>query len=120
MTNEQIRKIIEDSYDESKEETLRAMAGDFYGRRMRPTAILVYVWALIFVALAVYSAMQFFRADQTQGQIMYAALFIIGAHGVGLMKIFAWEMILRHSIRRDLKQLELRLAEWSKMLKSKQ
>jgi hypothetical protein len=119
MSNEQIRKIIEDSYDDSREETLRAMAKDFYSRRMLSTAVLVYVWAIIFVALAVYSAMQFFKTDQTQGQIMYAALFILGAHGVGLMKIFAWEMILRHSIRRDLKRLELRVAEFNEMLKSK-
>lgn len=119
MSNEQIREIIQDSYDDSKEETLRAMARDFYSRRMRSTAILVYGWAIIFIALAVYSAMQFFKADQTQGQIMYAALFILGAHGVGLMKILAWEMMNRHSIRRDLKRLELRVAELSETLKSK-
>lgn len=119
MSNEQIRKIIEDSYDDSKEETLRAMARDFYSRSMRSTAILVYAWVIIFIALAVYSAMRFFKADQTQAQIMYAALFILGAHGVGLMKICAWEMMNRHSIRRDLKRLELRVAELTEMLKSK-
>jgi hypothetical protein len=119
MSNEQIRKIIEDSYDDSKEETLRAMARDFCSRRLLSTAILVWVWAIIFIALAVYSAMQFFKTDQTQGQIMYAALFILGAYGVGLMKIFAWEMLHRHSIRRDLKRLELRVAELCEMLKRK-
>jgi hypothetical protein len=119
MSDEQIRRIIQDSYDDSKEETLRAMARDFYSRRMLSTAILVYVWVIIFIALAVYSAMQFFKADQTQGQIMYAALFILGAHGVGLMKILASEMIHRHGISRNLKRLELRLAELSEMLKSK-
>jgi positive regulator of sigma E activity len=119
VTNEQIKKIIEDSYEDSKEETLRSMAGDFYSRRMLSTAILVYVWVIVFIALAAYSAMQFFKADQTQGQIMYAALFILGAHGVGLMKICAWEMIHRHSIKRDLRRLELRVAELSEMLKSK-
>ena len=119
MSQEQIRKIIEDSYDDSKEETLRAMARDFYSRRMRSIVILVYAWAIPFIALAVYSAMQFFKADRTQAQIMYAALFIVGWHGVGLMKVAAWEMWNRHSIRRDLKRLELRVAELSEMLKSK-
>jgi multisubunit Na+/H+ antiporter MnhG subunit len=119
MSNEQIRKIIEESYDGSKEETLRAMARDFYSRRMLPTAILVWGWAILFIALAVYSAMQFFKADQTQGQIMYAALFILGAHGVGLMKILAGQMLHQHSIRRDLKRMELRVAQLSEMLKSK-
>ncbi|MBZ5729283.1 MAG: hypothetical protein LAP87_30450 [Acidobacteriia bacterium] len=119
MSNEQIRKIIEDSYDDSKEETLRAMARDFYSRSMRSIVILLWAWAIPFIALAVYSAMQFFKADQTQAQIMYAALFILGVHGVGLMKICAWEMWNRHSIRRDLKHMELRVAELSEMLKSR-
>jgi hypothetical protein len=118
MSNEQIGKIIEDSYDDSKEETLRAMARDFYSRRLLSTAILVWGWGIVFTALAVYSAMQFFKADQTQGQIMYAALFVLGAHGIGLMKIFAWQMIHQRSIRRDLKRMELRVAELSEMLKS--
>jgi hypothetical protein len=63
--------------------------------------------------------MQFFKADQTQGQIMYAALFILGTHGVGLMKILTWGMLHEHSIRRNLKRLELRVAELSEMLKSR-
>jgi hypothetical protein len=119
MSSEQIRKIIEDSYDDSKEDTLRAMAGEFYSRRMLSITILVYVWGIIFIALAVYSAMQFFKADQSQGQIMYAALFIYGANSVGLMKIFGWQMIHRRSIKSDLKRLELRVAELSEMLKSR-
>jgi hypothetical protein len=119
MTDPQIRKIIEDSYDDSKEETLRAMARDFYSRKMLSTAILVWGLAIIFGALAFYSAAQFFKAEQTQGQIMYAALFILGVHGIGLMKIFAWEMLNRRSIRRDLKHIELRVAEVSEMLKAR-
>jgi len=119
MSQEQIRKIVEDSYDDSKEETLRAMARDFYSRRLLSTAILVWGWAIVFIALAAYSALQFFKADQTKEQIMFAALFILGAHGLGLMKIFAWEMIHRSGIRRDLKRMELRIAELSEMLKGK-
>ena len=79
MSQEQIRKIVEDSYDDSKEETLRAMARDFYSRRLLSTAILVWGWAIVFIALAAYSALQFFKADQTKEQIMFAALFILGA-----------------------------------------
>ena len=119
MSDEQIRKIIEDGYDDSKEETLRAIAADFYSRRFRSIAILAWAWGIIFVALAVYSAMQFFKADLIQRQIMYAALFLYGALSVGLMKIFAWQMIHRQSFKRDLRRLELRVAELSEMLKTK-
>ncbi len=119
MSNEQIRKIIEDSYDESREETLRSIGRDFYSRSFRSAAIFSWAWSIAFIALAVYGAMRFFKADQIQGQIMYAALFILGAHGVGLMKILTWGMLHQHSIRRDLKRLELRVAELGESLRSK-
>jgi hypothetical protein len=119
MNDERIRRIIEDSYDESKEDTLRAIGRDFYSRRFRSAAILTWIWSIIFIAVAAYSALRFFKAYQIQGQIMYAALFILGAHGVGLMKILAWQMLFRYGIRRDLKKLELRIAELSDTLRAK-
>ena len=119
MGNEQIRKIIEDSYDDSREETLRTLAGEFYSRRFRSAAILAWIWGILFFALAAYSAVQFFKAGQVRDQIMYAALFVYGALSVGLMKIFAWQIIHRFSIKRDLKRLELSVAELSQMLKSR-
>ncbi len=119
MSQEQIRRIVQDSYDEPREESLRGMLREFYSGQMRSVAVLAYVSAALCVALAVYSAMQFFRATQIQGQIMFATLFIVGALGLGLVKIFAWGKLHQSSIRRDLKRLELRVAELSEMLKNK-
>jgi hypothetical protein len=119
MSNEQIKKIIGDSYDDSREETLREIGRDFYSRRFRSAAILTWSWSLIFIALAAYAAIQFFKADETQSQIMYAALFVIGAHGVGLMKILAWELLFRQGTRRDLKRIELVLTDLTQILKSR-
>lgn len=119
MSDEQIRRIIADSYDDAKEETLLGIARDFYSRRMIPTIVVLYVWAIPLIALAVYSAIQFFKTDQPQRQIMYASLFIVGALYVGLMKILAWEMFNRQRFLREFKTLELRVAELSQALKSK-
>jgi len=119
MSDDQIKRIIEDDYDDSKEETLRTIARDFYSRKFRSAAILTWIWSLLFIALAAYSAMQFFEAGQTREQIMYAALFILGAHGVGLMKILAWQMLFRYGMRRDLKRFELSMAELGEMLRSR-
>jgi hypothetical protein len=119
MSNEQIRKIIEDSYDESKEEGLRSIVRDFYNRKLLSSVILVWIVGLVFVGLAVYSAIQFFQTDQTKWQLVYAALFIVGVHEVGVIKIFAWQMAHRHNLKRDLKRLELRVVELSETLKVK-
>jgi uncharacterized membrane protein YbjE (DUF340 family) len=119
MNNEQIKKIIEDTYDESREDTIWSMVSDFYSRKMLSTTILVWVWAIIFFAGAAYSAVQFFKTDQTKSQIMYAAIFIPCVLGIGFMKVFAWEMVHRHSIKREIKRLELRIVELAEVIKEK-
>ena len=84
---------------------------DFFNRRMLSNAIFILVWSLIYVAVAVYGGVMFFRVDQTKSQIMYAAIFIVGCQFVALIKIFAWQMIHRNGIKREIKRLELRIAE---------
>ncbi len=117
MSDEQIRRIVADSYDDAREELLRTMGRDFFSRKFLLTNIFMWVWALPLMALAIYSAAQFFQADQTRGQIMYAALFIVAVQGVWVMKIFAWQMLHQFGIRRDLKRMELRVAELSERVK---
>jgi hypothetical protein len=119
MNNEQIKKIIEDTYDVSREDTILSMAGDFYSRKMWSTALLVWAFGIIFIAGATYCAIQFLKTDQTKLQIMYAAIFILCIGGVGWMKIFAWQMLHKNSIKREIKRLELRIAELAKLLGEK-
>jgi ABC-type spermidine/putrescine transport system permease subunit I len=119
MSNEQIRKIIEDSYEESKEEGLRSIVRDFYSRKLLSSAILAWIVAIVFIGLAVYSAVHFFQTDQTRWQIVYAVLFIVGIHEFDVIRVFAWQMVHRHGLRRDIKRLELRVAELSETLKAR-
>ena len=119
MNEEQIKKIIDDTYDESKEDTLWSMGRDFYSRKMLSTAILVWACGIIFFAGAAYSGIQFLRTDQTKLQIMYAAIFICCIHGIGWIKSFAWVMMQRHGILREIKRLELRIAELDETVKNK-
>lgn len=119
MNNETVKKIIKDSYDESKEEGLRSIVRDFYSRKLMSSVILVWVMAIVFVGLAVFSAVHFFKTDQIQRQIMYAALFVVGLHEFGVIRIFAWQMAHRRNLKREIKRLELRVAELSEALKGK-
>jgi len=110
MTEEQIRRILEDDYDPSRENLLVSMAKDFYSRKMLSTIMFVWFWALLFMAGVVYSGVQFFKADQTRSQIMYATIFTCCLICVAFMKVFAWQMIHRNGIIREIKRLELRIA----------
>ena len=119
MDDEQIKKIIEDTYDSPREEGIMSMVGDFYNRKMLSTVILVWSMAVIFMAGAVYSAVKFFDTNDTRYQIMYAVLFMTFIQWVGAIKVFAWQMIHRNSIKREIKRLELRIAELNQTLKNK-
>ena len=119
MDNEQIKKIIENTYDDSKEDTLRFMLSDFYSRKMWSIALLIWIFAIAFFVGATYSGIQFYKTEQTKLQIMYAAIFILCVGGIGWMKIFGWQMLNKNSIKREIKRLELRIAELAEAVKNK-
>ena len=105
--------------DDSREDSIFAMARDFYSKKMLPVVIIVWVWAIIFLAGVVYSGTKFLEAGEIKQQIMYASIFICCFQGICLMKIFAWQMIQRNSINRKIKKLELRIAELNDTVKNR-
>jgi len=119
MNEEDIKEIIEDTYDESKEDTYRAMLRDFFSKKMRWFTINLYIWSFIFIAMAIISAIQFFKADQTKLHIMYAAIFICCSLSIGFIKAVAFVWISRYNIKREIKRLELRIAELNESVKNK-
>ena len=111
MNTERAKKINESflEKDESKEYPYRGMLKDFFSKEMRWVMITIYVGFFIFLAPLVISVIGFFRAEQVQYQIMYAAIFVCSWLSIGFMKVFAWVMIQRVGIKREIKRLELRL-----------
>ena len=119
MNNEQIKKIIEDTYDESKEDTLRSMVREAFSKQTRWILINIWAWFLIFLAPLILSVIEFFRTDQTKWQIMYGAIFVCCFLSIGFLKVFGWVMWQRHSIKREIKRLEIRIATLAKSLEEK-
>ncbi len=121
MDREQLKRIIDDSeeYNPTKEDTIRTMLSDFYNRKMLSMVILVWALGLAFMGGAIICAVGFFENVETKDQIMYAALFICFIQFVGQIKVFAWQMIHRNSLKREIKRLELRIAELPQALAGK-
>jgi len=107
------------NHDDSFDYSLWSMVGQFYNRKMLSIIILVWVYSLIFIALAIFSGIKFFEVDQSRDQLMYAVIFICSVQFVVLMKIFAWQMIHRNSIKGEIKKLELHIAELCDTVKNK-
>jgi hypothetical protein len=121
MNKEEIKKIIYNpqEYDESKEETLRSWLRDAYSKKMRWILINVYVGYLILLPLAIFSGIKFFRTEQTIYQIMYAAIFLFCSQWIGFVSVFGWVMMQRPRISREIKRLELCIAELTETMKNK-
>ena len=76
--------LQDDAYDDAREDTLWSMASQFYGKRMRSTAILVWTIGLVFMALTAAALVVFFQVETVRSQILHAALFVCGVRMVGL------------------------------------
>ena len=112
MSNEQFKKIVDNplEYDESKED-LRLMAKEAFSKKMRWVIINCYAWFFVLLVPIIISVIQFFKTDQTKSQIMYAAIFVCCTLSICFLKVLWWVMLVRHSIKREIKRLELRVAE---------
>jgi len=119
MDEEQVKKIIEDTYDDSKEDTLSSWIRDFYSKKMRWIMINVYVGYMVFLALSIFSGIKFFKTVDTKHQIMHAAIFVCCNLWIGFMSVFGWVMMQRPRINREIKRLEFRIAELNQTVKGK-
>jgi len=106
MDEKEIRKIVEDTCNEAKEDSIWSMASDFYSGNVLSAVILIWIWAIIFVAGIVYCGVEFYKTDQTKSQIMYAALFICCFQGICLMKVLGGQLIHRQGIKRAIKKMK--------------
>jgi len=106
MNDEETKKMLEDTCVDSKEDTFCTMAKDLYNKKNLATLIWVWGNSLVFLALSIFSAIQFFRTDQTQFQIMYAAIFICCIQVIILAKIVCWQTMHKNSLKREIKELK--------------
>ena len=111
MNDKHMQAMIDEIYDTSKEDTLLTMVGQLYGKRMLPSFLVHLVYSLVFIIPAVYCGFKFFDAQQTQFQLMYAAIFICCVQVIVLRKVIYWQMLHKNSVSREVKRLEVRIVE---------
>ena len=119
MNDEDIKKIIEDTYDDSKEESYIEWVKDFFRNRLPLVTISLFVLFVLFWAAAIHCGILFFKSEDTKYQIMYAVLFIFCTQGIMFTKIVGWQTMHRNRIAREIKRLELRIAELTSFITEK-
>lgn len=98
------------AFDADREETLRAeIVRSFHGRQ-RGLIVLVWVVSVLVFAVSVWAAVQFFAAEETREQILFATIFLWASVGVGLLKSWYYARLDRNAILRAVNRLERQLA----------
>ena len=110
-----IKKALKDQpvdpCDPEQENIVRELLVTSFKGRSKLLTVVAWLDMVVFLAIAVYSAVRFFgtTAVQTREQIMWAAIFIVSTLVVSLVKMWWWMMAHRTAVQRDIKRLEVRL-----------
>ena len=78
--------------------------------RHRWLNILGAFWTLVFLVLAVLSAVQFFGAAETRDLILWASCCVICFSAVSMFKIWYFMEMQKVALTREIKRLELQIA----------
>ncbi len=101
--------------DLSRDETFREMIAQTFRGRTRWITVLAWVYALLFTAAAVVSAVLFFKAGNTRNLILWATVFLTSVLFTGILKLWFWMAMNRNSLLREIKRLESLLAKLEDM-----
>ena len=95
------------------------MVGQLYSKEMLPNIIAHGAYSLPFIALAIFSGVKFFTTDQIDIKVMHATLFVCAVQFIVFSKVKYWQMLHKKNISREIKRLELRIAELDETVKNK-
>lgn len=87
--------------------------------RLRWLTFLGVFWGVVFMVLAVLSAIQFFQAVETRRILLWAAATMFCLMAVSMMKIWYWMQLNKNALTREIKRLELQVAHLASRVSSK-
>ncbi len=104
--------------DPDREPPMRTQIAETFRGRFRWLVWLAAFFRIVFLILAVFAAIQFFRVDGTRELIAYALLFLISVGATAAIKLSYWMLLIKNSVIREIKRLELQIAELTQDLNS--
>lgn len=118
--DKQIREALRRNLDEAGEagsiDSIREMVRESFRGKSRAMVVVTWGKMLMFLAFSAFAAVQFFQVDDVRSLVGYAVLFLVGLLGWTMMWQFHWMLLNRNSAARELKRLELQVAELVRVL----
>jgi hypothetical protein len=81
---------------------------NFRGRQRFVTFASVVV-GIAFMAIMAWCGVRFFATSEVREMILYATMFLFTTGALMMMKLWFWLMMIRYSLSRELKRMELQL-----------
>ncbi len=104
--------------DPDREPPMRTQIVETFRGKFRWLAWLAAFYRIVILILAVIVAIQFFRVDGTRELIAYATLFLICVVASAFIKLWYWMLLIKNSVIREIKRLELQIAKLTQDLGS--
>ena len=97
-----------------REESLRQMMVQTFRSRLRWMVVFLWVEGIAVCVAAVWAGVGLYRAQETKPVVVYATVLIISAIFFVLVKVVGWQWMSKYSLMREIKRLELQIAELAK------
>jgi hypothetical protein len=98
------------------EQSIPQMVIDSFRSRHRWLVVVALTEATILSVLEIVVAYQFFQAESTREMIAWATGFVSCLFVIAMIKIWYWMELNKNSLAREIKRLELELANLSRRL----
>lgn len=126
-TEQNIDKLIREAlseeesqaYDDLGEQSLVAMLLGVFRGRMRFVSIASGIIMLVFLVFAIYAGIRFLDTDVPSEQILWGAVFFLMSGSVMTMKIWYWMEMQKNQMIREIKRVELQVANLASKLSEK-
>ena len=120
-SNEDIDRLIRETlteeeakfYDELDEQNVLQMLGGVYRGKNSWLMVLTNIVQLVFFALFIYCAIQFFKVEETNDLIKWGIGGIVTLFAQSMLKLFTWMQMDKNAIIREIKRLEIQVSSLS-------
>lgn len=104
-------------YDSLEEQSIMQMVFGLFKGKNAWINILLNIVTVLFFVLFIYSGIQFFNSETTEGLIRWGFGSMIFLISISMLKLYAWMQMDKHAILREMKRLELQVMSLAGRLK---
>ncbi len=111
MIREALTKEEAEIFDQVFDEpSIFELVTSMFRGKMRYLAMLGIIMGFVFMAIGIFSALRFVAVGTVPEMLRWGALMFFAVFGITLMKIWHWMEIQRYALTREIKRLELQVA----------